>query len=190
MGSWGVGLYHDDSALDLRETIALLSSMPASGDRILEILLENHGEPVGFDDPGGPAFWLVVADQFERRGIVCERAYERAIAAIETGTDLRDLESRKAAPTDLKKRARILFALGQRLRAPRRPRSRPKAARLPPSVVETGDVYSFPTMSGKGFNAFFPTWERARFKPDGWGALLIVATAASWTGSPGAPRRR
>ncbi len=175
MGSWGAGLYQDDTALDLKNTIALLVQLPASGDRLLEILLDNHGEAVGLDDPGGPTFWLVLADQFERRGIACPRAFTQALTAIETGADLRDLESRDAGPTDLRRRAKILTALATRFRSPRPARPRPKGARLPPVVVEVGDVYRFPTMRGEGFNAFYPTWERAGFKPDGWGALLIVA---------------
>jgi hypothetical protein len=64
MGAWGPGLYQDDEAADLRNTISLLSKMPADGDRILEILVGNHPEPPAMDRDGGPTFWLVVADQF------------------------------------------------------------------------------------------------------------------------------
>ena len=67
MGSWGLGLYQDDSASDLRSMIAILAKLPASGDGILQIILDNWNEPVGLGDDAGPTFWLVVADQFERR---------------------------------------------------------------------------------------------------------------------------
>lgn len=175
MGSWGVGLYQDDAAADLRSTIALLAKLPESGERILEIILESHPESVSLESDGGPTFWLVIADQFERRGIVGTKAFEQALAAIETGADLRDLEARGADPSDLKKRAKVLSSLAERIRTPRAPRPRPKPSRPPPLVVEVGEVYRFPTMDDKAFNPWLPNWERGGFKPDGWGALLVVA---------------
>jgi len=105
MGSWGSGLYQDDSAADLRNMIATLANLPATGDRILEIILDNWKEPVGLDADGGPTFWLVIADQFERRGIACSKVFEHALSAVDTGADLRDLEARGAEQRDLKKRA-------------------------------------------------------------------------------------
>jgi len=103
MGSWGLGLYQDDSAADLRSMIATLANLPATGDRILEIILDTWKEAVGLDADGGPTFWLVIADQFERRGIACSKVYEQALSAIDTGADLRDLEARGAEQRDLKK---------------------------------------------------------------------------------------
>lgn len=175
MGEWGVGLYQGDTAADLRNTISLLAKLPASGERLLEILLETHGEGVTFDDEDGPTFWLVVADQFERRGIACPEVFERALAAIDTGADLRDWERRDASPSDLKKRAKVLQTLAERLRAPRPLRPRPTGKRPPPLLVDVGEVYRFPAMGRASFNPWFPNWEAGRFQPDGWGALLIVA---------------
>jgi hypothetical protein len=170
-----MGLYQDDSAADLKSSIALLAALPASGERLLEILLESHREGVSFDDDGGPTFWLVVADQFERRGIACPKAFEQALAAIETGADLRDLEARGAGPGDLRKRAKILTELAERLRSPRPPRPRPKGTKPPPFVVEVGEVYRFPTSRGQSINPWYPSVKTPEFKPDGWGALLVVS---------------
>jgi len=62
MGSWGIGLYQDDSAADVRDMISLLAKLPVSGDRLLEIILDNYQDNVGLNEDGGPTFWLVVAD--------------------------------------------------------------------------------------------------------------------------------
>jgi hypothetical protein len=183
MGSWGIGLYQDDDALDLKGMIALLARLPASGDRLLKIILENRKNGVSLRDDGGPTFWLVLADQFERRGIACEKAFQQALKAIDTGADLRDLENRDSTPRDLEKRAAILKELRARLRSPRPVRTRPKGTRPPAFCVEVGEVYRFPTMqifvndlpAYEAFNVWFPTWERAGFKPDAWGAMLIYA---------------
>ena len=184
MGSWGIGLYQDDSAADLRSMIATIAKLPANGDRILQIVLDNWKEPVGLEDDGGPTFWLVVADQFERRGIPCSRAFDQALAAIGTGADLRDLEARGVYPPDLKKRAKILSSLAERFRSPGPPRQQPKDSKPPPLVVETGDVYRFPTMADKAFNPYLPSWEQSGFRPDGWGALLIVAQGRAFDWFP------
>ena len=186
MGCWGPGLYQDDEAADLKNTIALLAKLPADGDRILEILLGHQSAPPEFDRDGGPTFWLVVADQFERRGIASSLVFERALAAINTGADLRDQEARDMSAPDLKKRAAVLSALKERLASPRPVRPRPKPGRPPQNPVKPGDMFAFPTMDGQGVNP----WSRgqlfglggAAFQPNGWGALLIlrIGRAYDW----------
>ncbi len=184
MGSWGIGLYQDDSAADVRDMISLLAKLPVSGDRLLEIILDNYQDNVGLNEDGGPTFWLVVADQFERRGIPCRRAFEQALKAIDTGADLRDLEARDAGEKDLKKRAKLLETLAPRFREPRPARPRPSGKRLPPMVVAAGEVYRFPTMQDKAFNPYLSSWERFGFKPDGWGAMLIFACGRAFDWFP------
>jgi hypothetical protein len=189
MGSWGIGLYQDDSAADLRSMIAILAKLPADGDRILQIILDTWKEPVGLDDNAGPAFWLVIADQFERRAIASSRVFEQALSAIDTGADLRDLEARGAEPRDLKKRAKLLSELAQRFRRPRPLRSEPKRSTPPSLVVQPGEVYRFPTMADQALNPYLSSWEQGGFKgdgfrPDGWGALLIVGVGRAFDWFP------
>jgi len=184
MGSWGLGLYQDDAAADLKGAIALLARLPASGERLLEIILANQQEGVELSDDGGPTFWLVVADQFERRGIACRRAFDQALKAIDTGADLRDLKARDADEKDLKQRAKLLETLAPRFRQPRPARPRPSGQRLPPMVVAAGEVYRFPTMQDKAFNPYLSSWEKYGFKPDGWGAMLIFACGRAFDWFP------
>src|SRR6266511_4273348 len=85
-----------------------------------------------------------------------------------------------AGQRDLKKRAKLLSDLATRFRRPRLPRPEPKRSKPPSLVVETGEVYQFPTMADKAFNPYLPRLEQGGckvdgFRPDGWGALLIVA---------------
>jgi hypothetical protein len=188
MGAWGPGLYQDDEALDLKNTIALLAKMPGSGDRVLEILLQNQSEPPEFDRDGGPAFWLVVADQFERRGIACDIAQRRALAAIDEGEDLRDLKARDMGEKDLRKRAKLLQDLKARLLSPRPVRERPQRASKPSMVVEPGDVFTYPTMGGVPMNPWSgrdPIKPHGgAFVPDGWGALIVLATGRAYDWFP------
>lgn len=41
MGTWGVKLYDDDDALDLRELVSVLIKIPRTGDQILQLILDN-----------------------------------------------------------------------------------------------------------------------------------------------------
>jgi hypothetical protein len=173
MGTWATGLYGDDDAADLRDTIGVLTKLPVDGNRILEILVE--GRKAEEDAEHGTAFWLVVADQFERKGITCPPALAKALDVIRSGADLRDWKERGAGKSDLAKRAKVLETLAERLRSPRPARPRPKATKPPPFIVDVGEVYAFPTMGERSHNAWFPSWEADRFVPDGWGALLILA---------------
>lgn len=175
MGAWGEGLYDDDAACDVRDSLSILCKLPADGDRILDLLLEMSGGGTDLDDDGGPTFWLAVADQFEKRGIACPRAFDLALRAIDSGADLRDLEARGMESRALLKRQRILEALRLRFRAPRPVKVVNSKAKAPKAPLLAGQLYAYPTMDGKGMNAWFADWTQAGFRPNGWGALLVVA---------------
>ena len=174
MGSWGTSLYADDSAADLRNTIRALADMPVSGERLLEILLANYHDSVALEDSGGPTFWLVVADQFERRGIRCAEVFEKAKEIAAAGADHRDFESRGASPSDLRKRDAIVAELIERISHPRPERPRRQGKKPPPFVVEVGQIYSFPIMGKSGRNPWAKEGAMPWFKADGWGAMLIA----------------
>ena len=200
MGIWGPGLYQDDEALDLKNTISLLSKLPTDGDRILQILLADQSEPPTFDRGGGPAFWLVVADQFERRGIHCDLARERALTALDAGEDLRELRARGMDDRGLRKRAKVLDAIKARLLSPRPLRARLSGYRKPPMVVSPVEVFAFPSMQCASMNPWSGRepvrLHGGRFEPDGWGVLLILCTGRAYDWFPwcsywrGVPRAR
>jgi hypothetical protein len=165
MGRWGTGLYDDDKAADLRQTIALIATIPASGDRLLEIVLMHEERPPELTDGDGCTFWLVIADQFERRGIRCDTVVERALMAIDAERDQRE------------RATSYLGRLAKRLRSPRPERRRPRKPRPPAAVVTTGEIYAFPTMAGLPVATHVTSaadFDRRDFVPDGWGVIVIV----------------
>ena len=174
MGTWGAALYEDDSASDLKNTLALLCKVPVDGERLLNYLKQLHGErdPADGDDA---FFWLVTADQFEKRGIGCAEVSANALAIIENGLDLENAGDRGADEKFLDKRARVLNELAARLKSPRPLRERKTSAKLPDMVVQTGEVYAFPTMQGMGWNPYRHLAEGS-FKPDGWSAMVVLDT--------------
>lgn len=176
MGAWGEGLYDDDEACDVRDTVSLLAKMPASGDEILALLLEQFRYSENLDDDGCPSFWMVVADQFAKYGIACEKAQRLGREAIESGADIQDLQARGMEQIGLKGRKKTHEKVLQRLASPKTESARRIPKSPPSSVVAVGEIYSYPTMNGKGMNAWFSDWNQAGFRPDGWGALIILAS--------------
>jgi hypothetical protein len=148
--------------------------MPASGDHILEILLSEFQRNEDLKEDGSPTFWIVVADQFEKKGISCPTAFEQAIKAIETGADIEDLRSRGMDAKGLESRLRLTNKLLPRFQTPRQKNQLSKARKPIQNCVTAGQIYTFPTMHGHGFNAWFSNWAEAKFEPDGWGALIII----------------
>jgi hypothetical protein len=105
MGVWGAGLYSGDFARDLRSTIRAVARLPFDGDRLIEILSETAPTAANNpDDEDHTTFWLVVADQFAKRAITCDRARQRAIAIIDAGSDLAMLAKLGMCPSDLSRR--------------------------------------------------------------------------------------
>jgi hypothetical protein len=182
MGTWGSSLYDDDVASDLKNTIALVTKVPADGNRLLSLLtqMEVNIDPAEDD---GALFWLVVADQFERRGILCERAASCALQIIESGSDLAACKARGADDKLMRERRKALFELAERLRNPRPSRAPKKAGRPPALVLEVGQIFAFPTMSGKAWHPY-RLESTGEFTPDGWGALVVLATGRAFEWLP------
>lgn len=182
MGTWGAALYDNDQASDLKNTVGLIAKVPQDGERLLELLKEING---AFDptDDDGAIFWLVTADQFERRGIACREATSTALAIIESGVDLARARENGADQAFLKKRTLVLDELAQRLRAPRPAKARPMPRKAPDFFLETGEVYAFPTMKGWGRSPYRLPYE-GPFKPDGWSALVVLATGRAFDWIP------
>ncbi len=183
MGVWATGLYAGDFALDLRSTICAVAKLPFDSDRLLEILCESERAAANrSDDPDHSTFWLVVADQFARRGIDNKRAREIALEIIDTNRDLEMLEKLGMPARDLRKRQKVLDEVRQRVIAPNvraKPREVMRSAQ--PLLMQTGDVLVYPTFGGRCRNPYFVDQDKDRmgtasrpWQIDSWAAMVIV----------------
>lgn len=75
----------------------------------------------------------------------------------------------------LKKRSLVRQELATRLTTPRPYRSKVKPSKAPDMVLQTGEVYAFPTMGKRAWHPYRLDYEGA-FVPDGWGAMVLLAT--------------
>ena len=140
MGAWGAGLYSSDMAADMRAVIKSALRLPFDEDRIVDVLRDCERNAASDpDSEDHTTFWLVLADQFEKRGVAHAPTREKAIAIIDRGDDLIMMEKLGMKQTDLRKRGAKLAELQARLAAaprPLKPRATIKAPE--PYVLEMG----------------------------------------------------
>ncbi len=183
MGVWGTGLYSGDFAMDLRGTISAVARLPFDGEKLVDILCET--EPAAANNPNDEdhsIFWLIVADQFAKRAIVCDRARDKALAIIESGADIALQEKLGMDPPGLRKRRKMLEEVRARIAAP--PLSgRPRAVLKKPQalLMDVGDVLVYPTFGGRCRNPYFTSRELDRmgtmapsWTQNAWSAMVIV----------------
>jgi hypothetical protein len=177
MGVWAAGLYSGDFAMDLRSTIGAVARLPFDGDQLTDIL--RQAEPAAADRPDDPdhtTFWLVLADQFAKRGIVCDRARTAALSIISSGSDLAMLTRLGMTPVNLKKREKMLAELHQRLLAPPESSRTRNVLKNPQAfLMDVGDILIYPTCRGKCINPYLAS--KDQFQPwtqDGWSAAVII----------------
>jgi hypothetical protein len=179
VGVWGSGLYSGDFAADLRAAVAAVSRLPFEGDKLAEILSGiEAGAANNPNDEDHTTFWLILADQFAKRGIPSKVIRDKALEIIDTSADLAMLEKLGMKPADLKKRQAVLTALRSRIAAPFAEKRRPVLRKPQAFVMEAGDVLVYPTSKGHCINSYFPSKERMipKWAQDGWSATVIVET--------------
>jgi len=183
VGVWGTGLYSGDFAMDLRSSISAVARLPFDSDRLLDILCET--EPAAANnrnDEDHSIFWLIVADQFAKRAIGCDRARDKALAIIESGADLAMQERLGMDPPGLRKRRKVLEEVRARITAPSLG-SRPRTVLKKPQalLMDVGDVFVYPTFGGRCINPYYASRELDRlgtmapsWQQDSWSAMVIV----------------
>lgn len=184
MGFWGTALYAGDFAMDLRATISAVVRLPFGPDRLVEILCET--EPAAANNPTDEehtSFWLVLADQFAKKGIVSDRTRETALEIISADEDLAMLAKLGMKPADIRKRRKMLEQLRKRILSAPINKRRTVLKTPQPLLMETGDVIVYPTCGGKCINPYFASKELSRqytkdgplpWMQDGWAAALII----------------
>lgn len=176
MGTTGVGLYANDFAMDLRTTIGAVVRLPFDSDRLVEIMAETEaGTANNPDDEDHSNFWLVIADQFAKRGIDCARVRETALRIIDSGEDLSMLARRGMTEKGLAKRKSILADLRERIVSPQAARKRDTLKKPQQYLMDVGDVFVYPTSAGRCINSYFKSKDKIPgWKQDGWSAAVII----------------
>jgi hypothetical protein len=192
MGVWGTALYSGDFAMDLRGTIGAVARLPFKSGRLVEILCETEpSAATNPDDEDHSTFWLVVADQFAKRGIVSDQARDMALKIIDSGSDLAMLIKLEMSPSDLKKRAKTLVEVRARVATPIVAKPRNVLKKPQPLLMEVGDAFVYPIHRREIFvntayrridweciNPYFASKARSShggaWTQEGWAACVIL----------------
>jgi hypothetical protein len=185
MGIFGPSLYSGDFAMDLRTSISAVVRLPFEPEELVQIL--GRSNPSASEDQTNEehtTFWLVVADQFAKRGIFSDRVREKALAIIDSGEDIATLQSLGMDAAGVRRRLKTLGDLRARIlawHASNKPRN---VLRKPqPLLMQIGDVLIYPTCDGENINPYYPSKEKnihytksgpTSWIQNGWGAMVIV----------------
>jgi hypothetical protein len=146
MGTWGPGLYSDDTALDIREEYRDLLGEGVHEPEATLRMLDQWKD--GLQDADfAPVFWLTLADTQWNVGRLQPRVRTEALAVIEGGTDLQRWQA-DAAPEFVAKRRLVLERLRQKLQSQPPAEKKVRKRFVDSTVWEVGDVYSYRLRSG------------------------------------------
>src|SRR5947207_7514152 len=116
MGAWGIGLYSGDFTTDLKATISAVCRLPLDEEPLVEAICQSEASAA--TDPADEdhtIFWLILADQFEKRRIFSSRVRQAALAIIDGGRDAAMMQALGMKPADIRKRRDRLAELRARL---------------------------------------------------------------------------
>jgi len=179
MGAWGTELYASDFGQDMRDSVKAVARLPFEPARLLDYLCATEPRAANdSQDPDHAVFWLTVADQFNKRGIDCTDARDRALAIIAKGSDLAAMARLGMGEKSLAKRGAMLQELRARLGAPIAATKLRSVLKGPQKLLlEPGEVVIYPVCQGKPINpytvgkdfAFVKAWRQ-----DGFGAFMVA----------------
>jgi hypothetical protein len=122
MGTWGTGIFADDTACDVRDDyrdmIADGVSDALARERMIQEHLEQYGECRADMEP---TFWLALARTQWEIGRLDDATKAKALEVIDSGTDLENCRLLDADASFLRKRAAVLQKLRRELESPQKP---------------------------------------------------------------------
>ncbi len=157
MGTWGTGIYSNDTAEDVRELCQEVFPFVSveEGNRIVFLEFEETINSRLIDDDYA-SFWYALADWQWKHGILSDEIRLKAIELLSAHTGIEDWKE-SASLADVRKRLGVMEQLKNRLDTPMPEPKLPKG-RLEKPKHKPGDVIVF-----KIFDGIDNTWNFDRF---------------------------
>ncbi len=183
MGTWGTGLYSNDTVADLRDDFRDIVRVPWDAEQLLRWVLDKYEDGSNAGSEDYTDIRLGIADLFWRYGIEHPETFEIARRIVDEDTDITVKRALGMSERDVKRRGEVLRKLAEKWSTPNlNPRSR-KILKNPQSfVLETGDCLLAPTSKGHTINPYFKPaeWEECyvltrQWVADGWATAIVLA---------------
>lgn len=146
VGTWGVGLWADDTTCDVRALYREALEDGASGQQAAGTVLAHFAADLA-DEWNAPTVWLALAVAQHRHGRLTPEVRDRALAVIDSGTDLRRWEH--PGPRERGRRAAVLTRIRTRLGSPQPPRKPVRRRHRFVTTLSPGDVVAYQACSGR-----------------------------------------
>lgn len=138
MGSWGVGLYQNDTAIDVREYYVDQLHRGKNGEQITAEMLEVFSDCLN-DKDEAPVFWLALADTQWKLGRLEEHVKQMALSCLDSDGILEPWEKQK----DKQKRQQVLLSVKNSILSPQPPQKVIKQYKLYQCTWKIGDVFAY-----------------------------------------------
>ncbi len=149
MGAWGVKIYQDDVACDVKEEYVEALKKGISNEEITEKLIAEY---VG-DIDDEPIFWFALADIQWNYGRLLDNVKEQSLKHIANGANLERWEEN---PKLYEKRKKVLEELKEKLNTSQPPEKKVKGYGKPYKCEwAIGDVFAYPLKSEEAKEAGF-----------------------------------
>lgn len=146
MGTWGTGLFADDSALDLRDEYRDLLGQGMNGRQAEEFLVKRE-RPHKMPLDERARFWMALAATEWRCGRLTTRAKSAALSAIDAGADITVWE--RENPGLARQRARVIEKLRIQLESPQRAATRVGKRFVHKNDYSIGDAVAYRLRSNR-----------------------------------------
>jgi hypothetical protein len=158
--------------------------LPFESDRLVEILCDT--EPSAANNPldeDHATFWIVLADQFAKRGIGNDSLRDKALAILDSDEDPAIMTKLGMKEGDLRKRRQMLQQVRARIASGPVHKVRAVLKSPQPMLLDLGDVIAYPTCIGKCINPYYPSKDLDKcytrngavpWQQDGWAAAVII----------------
>ena len=140
MAVWGIELYQDDVAEDVRSEFKDLLRKGKTAEEITKQMYEDHACVFG-DPDDEPVFWFALADTQWNLGRLLPEVKTQAIAWLDKGGDLE--RWKREDPKLAAAREKILVELRQRLDSMQPPEKKISQNRLFRCEWKIGDVFAY-----------------------------------------------
>jgi hypothetical protein len=146
VGAWGVGLWSDDTALDVRAMHRNALEDRLGDEQATETVLTEFAQHLA-DEDDAPVVWLALAVCQHEQGRLTPEVRDRALEVIDSGADLRRWEH--LGPREGGRRAAVLTKVRARLMSPQPPRKPIRRRPRHVTSLKPGDILAYRAPSGR-----------------------------------------
>ena len=147
MGSWGTGIYSNDTAQDLKEELKDIYGYyddPIDADKRIFEIYKSIVEQDWIDDDYA-SFWYALADWQWKHGLLTDQVKNKAVELLDIYAGIEEWEA-DASKRDVEKRKSVLDKLKEQLISEQPPCKKPKL-RIAKPKHKVGDIIIFKTYS-------------------------------------------